>query len=215
MKDSWGGPFNGQSFRCEMFRDLIRQFKFKAIVETGTYRGTTTEYLRDNSGLPIFTTEVSPRYYGYSRARFMMTRGVNIFHAESNAFLNAFASRYDYRSRHVFFYLDAHWGDDLPLKNEIQFIFENFLHAVVMVDDFKVPNDEGYGYDDYGENKIICLDLLSPLVTTLSLAVFFPSAKSETETGFKRGCVVLSRDPEIVSSLKNMRTLTLYSGDSR
>ena len=37
----WGGPFNGQTFRQEIFLELIEKIDFSAIAETGTFRGTT------------------------------------------------------------------------------------------------------------------------------------------------------------------------------
>src|SRR5579862_7023560 len=36
---SWGGPFNGQRARQEIFNALLRAIPFDLIVETGTYRG--------------------------------------------------------------------------------------------------------------------------------------------------------------------------------
>jgi hypothetical protein len=45
------------------------------------------------------------------------------------------------------FYLDAHWEEYLPLRDELQLIYNNFPRAVVLVDDFKVDDDLGYGFD--------------------------------------------------------------------
>ena len=70
-RSGWGGPFNGQFARCRLFAAIINEFAPRAIIETGTFRGTTTELLA-TTGLPIFTIESDRRLYGYSRMRFFV-----------------------------------------------------------------------------------------------------------------------------------------------
>lgn len=55
----------------------------------------------------------------------------------------------------TFFHLDAHWDDDLPLRNEVQVIVESWK-----IDDFQVPDDLGNGFDDYGGEKTISLSFV-------------------------------------------------------
>jgi len=117
------GPFNGQEFRREIFLDLMRNISFSAIVETGTYLGTTTEYLHDASRLPVYTVEQ---------------------------------------------------------------------------------------YDGYGEGKVLNLEYLAPVRAQLRLAIFFPARKSGEESGLKRGCVVLAKDPDAVAILRNTGTISEY-----
>src|SRR3974390_3059286 len=65
---AWGGPFNGQRFRQELVQNLIEKFAPVAILETGTYLGTTTDFLAA-TGIPIFSVESNPRSYGFAKAR--------------------------------------------------------------------------------------------------------------------------------------------------
>jgi hypothetical protein len=58
----WGGPFNGQVFRRRIF-DALRDMNFAAILETGTYLGTSAEYF-EATGLPVFTVEGNPKCCG-------------------------------------------------------------------------------------------------------------------------------------------------------
>ena len=60
-----------------------------------------------------------------------------------------------------------------------------------MIDDFCVPDDSGYEFDDYGEGKILNLSYLSRVIEAHNLSVYFPAKPSNFETGAKRGCVVL------------------------
>ena len=62
-----------------------------------------------------------------------------------------------------------------------------------MVDDFHVPFDSGYGYDDYGAGRSLTADYIEPIVAAHGLRVFYPSTPSAHETGARRGCVILAK----------------------
>lgn len=206
-RNYWGGPFNGQEFRRQIFLELIQHVSFSAIVETGTYLGTTSEYLHESSRLPVYTVEQNDRYFGFAKTRFRSNGGIAVAHEDSRTFLQRIVADPKYRQQQLFFYLDAHWGKDLPLKEELAIIFEALPGSVAMVDDFKVPGDDGYGYDSYGEDRVLDLEYLASIRSQLNLAVFFPSRKSGDETGMKRGCVVLARDPDAGAKLRKMTTI--------
>ena len=206
-RESWGGPFNGQKVRQRIFLELIEKINFSAIAETGTYRGTTTEFMHNSSGLPVYTVELHPRNFGYVRCRFFLRRSIVPFHDDSRSFLRRLVKNRPFIEKRTFFYLDAHGGEDLPLREEIQFIFENCPQAVVMVDDFKVPGDEAYGFDDYGNGKVLSLEYLKPLADKLQIAAFFPSVRAELESGSKKGCVVLARAPDLIIGLQELNSL--------
>lgn len=205
MKESWGGAFNGQSLRLRIFNELMGCFRFHAIIETGTYRGSTTN-LFASTQLPVYSVEVNPRFYAYSRSRFWLLRNrVKIFLGDSPTFLKTLANDPRVPKTRVFFYLDAHWRESLPLADELNIIFTTWREAIVMVDDFQVPNTT-YGYDDYGGTNILNLAYLDAL--SLRLTPFFPAFGPEHETGKKRGCVVLVYDKTQVSEiLKRVPTL--------
>lgn len=214
QRASWGGPFNGQVSRQAMFLEIVRRIRFAAIVETGTYRGTTTEYMHTMSGLPVHTVELSPRYYAYAKTRFVFTKGVSVYCDDSRGFLRRITDHAgSLEKENVFFYLDAHWEADLPLRDEIQLIFTRFPRAVVMVDDFKVPHDREYAYDAYGEGRTLSLEYIASVTTTASVSVFFPTVKAARETGAKRGCVVLARAGELVEQLLQTTALARYSAE--
>lgn len=208
LRRSWGGPFNGQQYRTRIYRDLIRTIGFSTIVETGTFRGTTTTLLAQ-AGIPVYTVEAHPRYFTYARLRLRHYRHVNLSRGDSRSFLKRLADDPMFPRSRVLFYLDAHWEDDLPLRDELEIIYGHWSEAVVMIDDFEVPGT-GYTYDDYGAGKALTLDYLRPLAH-LHLTAFFPAAGSEQETGMQRGCVVLCQEPQIVSALSQIETLTRHA----
>ncbi len=189
---------------------MIREVGFSAIVETGTFRGTTTEHMHKHSQLPVYTVEVSPRYYGYSKTRLFRYGMVKVSCGDSRIFLKEIADNHDLAGKQIFFYLDAHWGEELPLKEEVQTVFSNWPNAVAMIDDFKVPGDEEYLYDDYGENKRLCLEYLADVIRHLGLSLFFPSRSARFESGGKHGCVVIARSAAIVQKIHGVATLKPY-----
>jgi hypothetical protein len=215
-KDGWG-PLNAQTFRQRAYSDITSRIRFAAIVETGTYRGTTTDFFA-KSGLPVYSVEVDPRLYAYAALRFFFQRNqVHVFHGDSPEFLRDLAGNPDFPKSKVFFYLDAHVQDSsayhkAPLIEELEIIFTNWMGAVVMVDDFQVPGT-GYSFDDWGPGKTLNLDCLHPL-QHLNITAFFPSCGPEAETGAKRGWVVLCRDGAIAESLREINNLTCAESKS-
>jgi hypothetical protein len=203
----WGkpGPFNGQRFRQSIYADLLKEAGFEVIIETGTYHGTTTE-LFAASGLPVHSVESNPQFYRHTAAR-LVGKGdqIHLYQGDSRGFLKDLASHGDVANARPFFYLDAHWYDNLPLAEELDIIFGTWHQAVVMVDDFAVPGTD-YSYDDFGPGKVLDTSYLEPL-SHLRLFRFYPAAPPSAETGGKRGCIVLCQDENVARILKKIKTL--------
>ncbi|MFM2423164.1 MAG: hypothetical protein RL291_1694 [Pseudomonadota bacterium] len=177
-------PLNGQQRRMEIFRALDAHFKFDAFIETGTYLGRTTRFFAE-SGRPVWTCEINRMHVFAAAVGLDGIDNVTLVMTSSEKFLRLLAPTLG-QSR-VFIYLDAHWNDYLPLRDEFEIIRANFPNAVVMVDDFKVPNDPGYAYDNYGPGKSLELSYLGNLVAPDAFSTYVPKAPSNTETGFRRG----------------------------
>ena len=159
LRLSWGAAFNGQKLRQGIFVAVVEENPLTAIIETGTFRGTTTELLA-RTLLPVYTVEAWPRFYEFARMRFRSQRDrVHVYEGDSRAFLRQLAADSSVPHDRVFFYLDAHWGEDLPLLEEVGIIFKSWTRAIVMIDDFKVPGTD-YQYDDYGSGKALTLEYL-------------------------------------------------------
>jgi hypothetical protein len=57
-RDLVGEPFNGQHSRHDLFQSLVERFAPLAIVETGTFCGSSTEFMIE-TGLPFFPSIVN------------------------------------------------------------------------------------------------------------------------------------------------------------
>ena len=205
VRDSLGGPLNGQVFRKRMFLDIVRATQCAAIVETGTFRGSSTAFFA-TLDVPVYSVEQNPRHAAFASLRLARLPGrIHLSEGNSPAFLKSLAVDPTFPRSHVIFYLDAHWYAHLPLAEELEIVFATWHDAVVMVDDFQVPGTS-YGYDDYGPGKALTLDYLKQ-VGHLELKAFFPRATADAETGQKRGSVVLCRDPDVARTLSGLETL--------
>jgi hypothetical protein len=169
---------------------LIEVLKITAVVETGTFRGTSTAYMA-KFGLPLYSCELHPRYFRYASQRLSPLANVHLTLSDSRPFLRGLFDQGTLPKGTVLFYLDAHWESDLPLWEEIDLIFSYSPQAVIMVDDFRVPTDSGFSYDDYGRGKCLSVSNLYA-AAVIRPSLFFPSLPSGHETGATRGCVVLA-----------------------
>lgn len=212
FRQAWGGPFNGQAARAALVKSILEACPFDAIVETGTHRGTTTEYLRRISNLRVFSVESSPRYFAFSKLRFRHDDGVVLQHGDTRDFLGSLTKTC--RDALLFFYLDAHWGGEYPIRRELEIIQSSWSDFVVMVDDFQVPDDPGYAFDDFGPGTRLTLADV-PLTSIGGAELFSPSVPAVEETGERRGCAVLARGAPVpaLARLQTLRHWGVRSGD--
>lgn len=196
-----GQPFNGQLFRRRLFDELSQRLRFSAIVETGANFGATTEYFAATCECPIYTCEIDPRRAAFVSFRLRACKHVIVTVGHSpDALRKTIVPKLVKLDGIAFFYLDAHWHQHLPLGEELSVIFSSGLAAVIMIDDFNVPGDDGYGYDDYGDMKAIEPAYLHRHIPGIQ-AAFYPTTPSAAESGARRGCAVLATNTEIEVAL--------------
>jgi hypothetical protein len=98
-------------------------------------------------------------------------------------------------------YLDAHRDANLPLRGELRVIFERMPRAVVLIDDFAIPDDPGYGFGDYGPGAVVNLAYLAASNLPTGTRLFFPAVPSSEESGHRRGAALLTADPDLADLL--------------
>jgi hypothetical protein len=202
---SFGGPMNGQTARLEVARSIIEKCGIAQIIETGTYRGTTTEWFAQ-FGIPVLSAEIRPRFASFAQHRMAHLPNVQIECLDSVAALKRWSDTVEITSRRTLFYLDAHWEEHLPLCEELKIIDRNFEDWIVIIDDFKVPTDAVYGFDDYGPGQVLNMDYVNRCNIRDAIA-FFPNVAGKWETGSKRGCVVLAGNQELATKCHTISLL--------
>src|SRR6266545_5405846 len=65
IQNSWEGAFNGQEGRQRLFLHLLELLNPATFVETGTFRGSTTQWIAERFDGPILSCESEVRYYLY------------------------------------------------------------------------------------------------------------------------------------------------------
>ncbi|MDH5576892.1 MAG: hypothetical protein OEZ09_00385 [Betaproteobacteria bacterium] len=196
--------FNGQSGRKRIFLDLVGRFAFSRLVETGTYLGDTTGYMARTTGLPVHSCERNPSLFALARYRLKDVPRVSLSNMDSREFLLGLSARPEMVEGACFFYLDAHWGRDVPLNEEISIIASRWKEFIVMIDDFEVPGDDGYAHGSYGTLRRIGM---AKLRTVYDLGVFFPTTPSSAERAGATGCVVLAKNGPYTDALGEISSI--------
>jgi hypothetical protein len=186
---------NGQFSKQLIWKDILADKAPDVAVETGTYLGHTTAFLAQF--VPsVMTIEVHPPHFKAAADYFSTFRNIKQFEGASQYVLPDVLKEVD-PARHLFVYLDAHWDDNLPLREEIVAIFDGPFDPIVMIDDFMVEGDAGYGYDKYNVGEI-SFDHLADLCEKYDLLVFYPTVPSNqdhclTDYVPVRGTAVIAR----------------------
>lgn len=203
-------PFNNQSARAALVTQLLSALPISACIETGTYFGETAQELHRMSRTPVYTIEAFPRFAAYNRIKFRRTVGIRVLEGDSADVLDTLGKRPDVPKTGIFFYLDAHSSgipgvvdvaDELPLDRELFVIRRHWDSYLILIDDFRVADDEGYGYDDYGGGRAIDCAYLRRCGVGNAFHAFYPSVPSWMETGAKRGSVILTSSSEWADTL--------------
>lgn len=184
------GPMNGQTSRMEICRKIFSSLNISQIIETGTYRGGTTSWLAQFK-LPITTIDAKKRYVVFSKLRLSKFSNVETFHGNSAEVLKNILIKDRDKNLPIFYYLDAHWYEYLPLADELHLIRERNPAGIVLIDDFQVPDDAGYKFDDYGGGNALTLEYLARHGVS-DFEIFFPKTPAKHETGVARGYCVLT-----------------------
>ncbi len=191
-------PFNSQIKRTEIITSILETYEPEVIIETGTFLGSTTEYLSKYAN-KVITIERSELYYLVAAARLQKVSNVELLKENSSHFIK----NQKFGDERHFFYLDAHWGDYLPLQDELEQIFK-MRNFIICIDDFKVPDGQDWGYDTYGKKELS----VENFQFIKSKSVFFPNYNLNDETGGTRGSVFIASEgicTEILSSQRNLK----------
>lgn len=158
-------------------------------------------------GRPFETVEILERYYAFSKKRLEGFPNARIFLDDSVSFLKKGIANGPPLDPRQLFYLDSHWEKHLPLREEIELIFNNYTSAVVVIDDFQVEDGPGYGFDGYSPEERLTLALHGHRQSSSAALLFFPVTKSKDETGKRRGWVVVTDNSKMVDGLTRMPLL--------
>lgn len=137
--------FHGDSVWQEMTKKIAHFFSATSITETGTYKGNTTHFFAANFSVPVRSCEFIGMYRRESAFRLRTYPHAQVVGGSSPVLLSRFAGEGAFGAAPLFF-LDAHWYTYWPLLDELE-VLRHLPKAVIMIDDFKVPGRNDFGYD--------------------------------------------------------------------
>jgi len=129
---------------------LVKENGIDTIFETGTCLGKSTKILSETfPDAKIFSYEALQENYVAASSFCQDNNNVVIRNISSPDGLreDVVAGK-----SNVLFFLDAHWGENWPIREELSVMKEKGITPVVIVHDFFVPDGNGgskYGFDSY------------------------------------------------------------------
>ncbi len=200
--------FNSQFVRASILLYLIRELCFDEFWETGTHIGDTSLLVAAQAKVRIASCELNQDYFKLADETLKpFGKRVELFNEDSRVFLRRLVARRS--AERPFVYLDAHWYEELPLLQEIEIIINSNVEFLIVIDDFEVRADSGFGYDEYAESKL-SLDYIHESVDRPGIAAFQPAYASSVESGCKRGYILLA-SAQIAKEINSVIPASLLS----
>jgi hypothetical protein len=118
-------------------------------IETGTNVGNTIAYFAGRfPAIPCYSCEPATDAFFAAQKRTAELKNVTLANEPSPDFLYHLEKSME--SMDTLFWLDAHGaGFRWPLQNEVAFITRVCPRACVLIDDFQVPGEPQFGFDQY------------------------------------------------------------------
>ncbi|CCB88026.1 O-methyltransferase [Simkania negevensis] len=130
---------------------LKKAYSINSVIETGTFMGNTTVFLSllfDD----VYTIEIVEKTYNATSGKLKDYPNVQCFLGSSDVVLVDLLPKLE--GKRTLFYLDAHWENHWPLRQElIEISKTHHDNCVIVIDDFKVPGRRDIPFDKYKQNE--------------------------------------------------------------
>lgn len=219
----------------EVAREIIRLFNVNKFVETGIHHGETLktvigwfselyeDFVKDSNGrYKIFDVDIVKEYSEGSIETYgKENSNIVIANESSEEFLKRLVDENKLSDDDVcMFYLDAHWQEYWPLRDEIKEILR-LKRSIILIDDFYTPG-KPFGYDTYNGSRLD-LNYIRDLINNRTDVIYYASIANRDNRGMaiifvdykeKELNVPLNGLPLIKEDLKDGR-LTLLGRSGR
>jgi hypothetical protein len=208
--------FHGDKYLIDLVFAATQQCS--QFVETGANVGSSLCYLARNfPGVQCYSCEPDRESFEFARQKAAKLANVHLYHEASPQFFHTVTGQQPgFCGRDTVFWLDSHGhGFRWPLREEIEFITGHFESAFVFIDDFKVPGQPQFLFDEY-EGQTCGLELIADSLTkNLDYRFILPSYRDKTSGHHPlKGWVLISYGRagavEIPASIKDKVTIEPY-----
>lgn len=172
--------FHGDQYLLNLVNFLLLESKY--FIETGTRRGVTLKYVADAyKNLKLFSCEPNKEFFSIAEVKLKGYNKCKIYNEPSQSFIPEILEIHELNENLSFFFLDAHGkGFEWPLKQEIEQITNRLSKAIILIDDFKVPNNPQFVYDKYGDQECGMSFIRGKLNTSRNYEFIYPKYKIKT-----------------------------------
>lgn len=207
VKTNYLQSFNGNVLRSKIVQGLVAQAKCDYFIETGTSHAATAIAANKFLNIPVLSCEINPRDYFISKIVTFGIKNIHLYNLDSIIFLQEVIEKFDSHKIIPFFYLDAHEGeidkDSLPLVEEISIILKKVEQFVVLIDDFRVPDNDDFKWGRYGKIDVD-LKLIKEILLEAEIEnCYFPNYKTEEESNYPSGYSIFWRSPILDTKMKS------------
>ena len=164
----------------------------------------------------LFSVDIDRHSFENAERLFKTNLNIKLFHENSSIFLQKFIGNNLFKSAETMFFLDAHWGQYWPLRDELAQILK-LEKSVIIIDDFFVPKRSNrrrphgdFGFDFY-YGRILCWGYIYDLFKSIDISVYYPTCSNQ----YHRGFVLLFKgyDGKELDFFKNMPVENIDKND--
>lgn len=164
-------------------------------IETGTSVASTTRYVAEKfPHLHIYGCEPDRNAFDFSMTKLKDYKNVLVKRQTSPEFLYELTKNNpSILEKDTIFWLDSHAnGFKWPLRDEVMFITSYFSKGYIFIDDFLVPENPQFGYDEY-DGQVCSLEYIKDMLDgTKKYEIYYPAYKDRTSEFCKlRGWVMI------------------------
>ncbi len=172
--------FHGDQYLLNLVNFLFLESNY--YIETGARRGVTLKYVAEGyKNLKLFSCEPDQEFFAIAETKLKGYNNCKIFNEKSQNFIPKILDIYDLNENLSFFFLDAHGkGFEWPLRQEIEQITHRLKKAIILIDDFKVPNNPQFTYDAYDDQECKMSFIKDKLYTMRDYELIYPKYKIKT-----------------------------------
>lgn len=141
---------------------ILKHAQASDFVETGSFLGRSTAWVAQRwPQVQVHSTEINPEFFQTAQRRLSAWPNVHLQLGHSVQFITELVQPGKLGKLPVFF-LDAHWEEDWPLPRELALIRAACPRAIIIIDDFRVPTQPLFSFDDYGSDKVCAFEAILP-----------------------------------------------------
>lgn len=173
--------FHGDEYLLNLINYIV-SLNVNSFVETGTNVGSTLQYFASKyPNIPCYSCEPDIKAFSIAKEHTKSLKNVILYNQTSQEFISTLEKDHaEIFDAKPLFWLDAHgYGFEWPIEEEIRFVSTKFKNGYVLIDDFKVPHLDVFGYDVY-QDQVCSYDYIKKFFPHHNYQLIYPNYTEKT-----------------------------------